>query len=1300
MPLSLLVEIAVSSLMGCAVGWVTNAVAIDMLFRKYWKWGGVIEERYAEFIENMSQLVEEDLVNSRTLFKEFSSEGFKAALGAWIEDILKKELPARSGNRRLADIPGIEQSVEGLLALADKTQPALLNGIYAAIKSEKIGAFVSEEQYKCLVTRNTQALLANKDHYAGKIQGILAAFLGDKAINILISDKAIHRIAENIKMVIQKADISRYDEKNESFDKLYRELLVSLDIDRIIKDLQDRLSRTQISELVNNPKELAQNLVTQALAFARSPEGQDTLSCIIADFLQDARAIAITLDAVISPALKAEVIRFCEAQTPILINRICAFVQETQSEIEAIVNETIDTQLDSTLGGKIGKFLKDGNLAAGFDVTGKITSALQRYGDTAGTRGAAALISLLETKTLGEIAAYAQDTKNTVPSFLALVNRGLRELENKDGAFVDMPDKQVGEIFGPVNLSIIKTGLLPWVFDRVKWDYLYGHRFKQDMSAGVTGAVAGLAGKTVSEFFDVRAIPIRLNTEKITNRLIGWWPRVSEIKISAVLGENLKIPAIERGTLGNIWLTHRYRELNQLYKAGDKLYAGMADWIIGILNQNLDALLTGNVSSLVNKELSKLEPKEINRLVRDFMGKEMRSINILGAALGLVIGGLSVVAAFIIGAPVDFRWWMLAVYGALFAAVGMGTNWLAIKMLFKPYTALFPGARFPPFIGVAPLRKSEFAQSVGAFVKVRLLGDNALTNFFIANKEEVKHKCSQKLRAENHAALNRFLSGERLDHLNGAIRGAVRSYITRNQDKAADIAASGVARLVHNGANIIPVARDGIVNRLKESDVGPALAGLIKKETAGKPLAAYKNIILGFVDIPLKKHIETSARNLDLTPDKAKALIIEQDHRFISFIESRSLGDVMGNEDALKGQAAAQLGALLHAGFEPIINILRKEELAPHKKLNEVFGGALSRLLKKNSGFILDMASKEAGKARGAIISEIKDGLPFYAAPWKGHVEPVVNTLLDEKLPKFLHEKQDKLEAIIGTALESNLADLGYDDTSLDIPAIEQEAAALFADILLKRLYALPLQTALGIVNIGNVQDLVQALAPLLSTAVERVRDNAAGDEAIGAVLRAAQDMLMSLLERTEAADLLAGMDLETELRDLGAKLARDGAASAEIARVVEDGLRAIEWDSAFYNDRLLRRDMADYIRGLAVGQRWEPIGSAAAPAIQEFLRGIHGALTPETKNAFCNDYLLTAILDSAVYHFPRIIRSIDVQAVVEREVNNMHPSGIEKLFYKFAGNYFKKITFYGWIGLFGGLLSYAIARALGLIPR
>jgi uncharacterized membrane protein YheB (UPF0754 family) len=830
-----------------------------------------------------------------------------------------------------------------------------------------------------------------------------------------------------------------------------------------------------------------------------------------------------------------------------------------------------------------------------------------------------------------------------------------------------------------------------------------------------------IADKTITDFFDVYTFSLPLNAEKITDSLLELWRDVSGIEIRAVLGENREIPPLKRQTFQNLWGAHKNRDLNQLYKTAqnDQIYVKITEWIVTILDQNMDTLLTGRVSELVNNELRNMEPKEINAMVRDFMGKEMKSINILGAAMGLVIGGLSAAGASFIGVPSAFLWWMFAVYGGIFAAVGIGTNYLAIKMLFKPYKALFSGAKIPPFIGVVPARKPEFAKNIGDFVKKKMLGDDALTNSFISNKDAIKNECFKRLRAENYAVINTFLSDPVcIDRIHNAISNTLQSYITANRGKIADAAAQAAAQWVSSGKlyDFIPLVREGIVKKLNESDIALVLANLIEKEIEGKNFGAYKKVIEQFMDMQLKGIFENIAQNLsrDITLDKVKKLIAEHDEQFVSYIANHSIADAAGNEviDDLIGKITTQIGPMLHSGIAPIIKRLEKEEFSPNKKLDAVFNGALPRVLKKNSRFIIDMVSEKMGAQREILTDEIIGAMPWYTKLWKGHVGPVVNTLLDEKLPAFLKRKRRRLESIIETLLENRLSDLGFDDKSLNIAAIERSVAAVldsphvqqgvsrFAGIIIKRLAGLPIQTLLAFINIRSINDVIQVLEPRLSTAVDTARNNLTKDEVTDAVVKAVKNILMSILDTVTVAELAENIDLNKELRGLFTKLMANDTVAQSVSEMIEEMLRLIERDPSFYNDAVLRQDLARFIGRLGGEEEWERVRNAAAQAVKELLSQLNAALSAETKNAVCNDYLLTAILNAAVYNFPALIKSIDVQEVVEREINAMHPAGIERLFYKFAGDYFGKITFYGWIGVFGGLLSYAVGCALAIALR
>ncbi|MDR2842670.1 MAG: hypothetical protein LBV52_05660, partial [Spirochaetaceae bacterium] len=87
----------------------------------------------------------------------------------------------------------------------------------------------------------------------------------------------------------------------------------------------------------------------------------------------------------------------------------------------------------------------------------------------------------------------------------------------------------------------------------------------------------------------------------------------------------------------------------------------------------------------------------------------------------------------------------------------------------------------------------------------------------------------------------------------------------------------------------------------------------------------------------------------------------------------------------------------------------------------------------------------------------------------------------------------------------------------------------------------------------------------------------------------------------------------------------------------------------------------------------------------------------PDTKtiDTVLQEFIVEPAFKLCKTKFKTLPDDIDVRKLVEQEVNAMSPQKIEKVFYKFAGVYFKKITFYGWIGLFGGIAGYFLAYIL-----
>ena len=152
---------------GAVAGYITNKYAVNMLFKEYtpfriggkvilpYKFGGVIKNRKEKFIEELSDLVERDIINGNTIKSQFASDEFKKAVNKLSYDFLDESLQESFENLRISDISGFEKTMRRLsLKLFDAVRPEdvvlsesekdmfdfiLLSGKYGNMESRVIG---------------------------------------------------------------------------------------------------------------------------------------------------------------------------------------------------------------------------------------------------------------------------------------------------------------------------------------------------------------------------------------------------------------------------------------------------------------------------------------------------------------------------------------------------------------------------------------------------------------------------------------------------------------------------------------------------------------------------------------------------------------------------------------------------------------------------------------------------------------------------------------------------------------------------------------------------------------------------------------------------------------------------------------------------------------------------------------------------------------------------------------------------------------------------------------------------------
>lgn len=126
-----------------------------------------------------------------------------------------------------------------------------------------------------------------------------------------------------------------------------------------------------------------------------------------------------------------------------------------------------------------------------------------------------------------------------------------------------------------------------------------------------------------------------------------------------------------------------------------------------------------DLDSLIVTELTGENSERLARVANEIGGKELRFIEIYGGVFGLAVGLVQVALFGIFGI-----WWTMPIVGGI---VGLGTNWLAIQMVFRP---LEP-KRYAGLIryqGMFPKRQAEIARDYGViaereiFTPTKLLG--------------------------------------------------------------------------------------------------------------------------------------------------------------------------------------------------------------------------------------------------------------------------------------------------------------------------------------------------------------------------------------------------------------------------------------------------------------------------------------------------------------------------------------------------------------------------------------------------
>ncbi|MEO1655317.1 MAG: DUF445 family protein, partial [Bacteroidota bacterium] len=386
------------------------------------------------------------------------------------------------------------------------------------------------------------------------------------------------------------------------------------------------------------------------------------------------------------------------------------------------------------------------------------------------------------------------------------------------------------------------------------------------------------------------------------------------------------------------------------------------------LFNNLPQLMEGRVEALVRDNLAKQPDTKLRDMVHKAMGEELRPLSFFGAILGTITGALLLTMPEISNVQ-----YLIAVSAIAYGITGWGTNWLAIRMLFKPYNPVkIPGTPWTlPFTpGVVAKYKARFAKSMGRFIGDRLLNQGNLKENFSKNQARLESGFKELFSKNDYQYIHQLLE-ENKENLSQQGSKAFLDLVQNHQHSLLQQIENWKQQHAEKTLGELGLkAKPSFLQKFLESErLIDQLDGLLdrqmqvwqEKDAAIKdilPRPWSKSLFQLIHDLVVKELLkqEKNIEDKDLLDLLNPALLETKISEFLS----KNLEEILSpsQEEKLKEQIfdflrnRIQEEALLNRIYKFIDDRLQ-EEFAPGKPIKDFFGGRFVNLIENNLNQIL-----------------------------------------------------------------------------------------------------------------------------------------------------------------------------------------------------------------------------------------------------------------------------------------------------------------------------------------------------------
>ena len=281
-----IVFILMQGFSGAVAGYITNKYAVNMIFKEYTplKIGGAVKKNKVKFIEEVSELVERDIVNSETLIGSIESKDFSNVIDAACIDFVTNSLNDVFDGVKLKDIPKISSSSQQCVTFIEQNLqeelPKLIDNMSNKIDIKKLIQKDQLDNISEKIVKLIIEVLENKNE-------VLADFL---------SEGAKIKLIQGITTIINQSIENIIDDKEKCLE-LIEKIYALLDLKSVISKLEENLNQKTLEDIAGEEglNNISNLLFENIKELINEDTNRDKVKQIVSELLAIAKDMDVTL---------------------------------------------------------------------------------------------------------------------------------------------------------------------------------------------------------------------------------------------------------------------------------------------------------------------------------------------------------------------------------------------------------------------------------------------------------------------------------------------------------------------------------------------------------------------------------------------------------------------------------------------------------------------------------------------------------------------------------------------------------------------------------------------------------------------------------------------------------------------------------------------------------------------------------------------------------------------------------------------------------------------------------------------